>query len=63
MQKNSKLRSVVYLINFVSDHNRIHAADVLHVCYYLSTQSIPYFVSTPNEKNAKLVGMLILKIN
>ena len=25
----------------LSDHNKIHAADVLHACYYLTTQSVP----------------------
>ena len=26
-----------------ADHNRIHAADVLHAVYYMSTQQIPGF--------------------
>lgn len=25
----------------MADHNRVHAADVLHACYYLTTQKIP----------------------
>lgn len=24
-------------------HNRIHAADVLHACYYLTTSAVPHF--------------------
>jgi hypothetical protein len=42
------------------DHNRIHAADVMHVCYYLSTQQIPYFVPTQIENNAKSSGRFYL---
>lgn len=29
-----------------ADHNRIHAADVLHACYYLTTQAVPNCSST-----------------
>lgn len=35
----------MFFVN-LKDHNRIHAADVLHACHYLTTQSIPYFVNT-----------------
>ena len=28
---------------FVADHNKIHAADVLHGCWFLTTQEVPGF--------------------
>ena len=31
------------LLLVISDHNRVHATDVLHGVYYLSTQPIPGF--------------------
>uniref|UniRef100_A0A7E4W9Q7 Phosphodiesterase n=1 Tax=Panagrellus redivivus TaxID=6233 RepID=A0A7E4W9Q7_PANRE len=33
-------------------HNRIHAADVLHACYYLTVHPVkPYYVSAANQKH------------
>jgi cGMP-inhibited 3',5'-cyclic phosphodiesterase A len=31
----------LHLLIFKKDHNKIHAADVLHACYYFSTQAVP----------------------
>lgn len=33
----------IFFFLFISDHNRIHATDVLHGVYYLTTQPIPGF--------------------
>ncbi len=46
----------ILLFFFASDHNRIHAADVLHACYYLTTQSVPYFVPIELENAVNLNG-------
>lgn len=32
-----------------SDHNRIHATDVLHAVWYLTTQSVPGLPTLPTE--------------
>ncbi len=44
------------IVFYSIDHNRIHAADILHACYYLTTQPIPYFVQTPIENNTNYNG-------
>lgn len=33
----------------LSDHNRVHATDVLHGVYYLTTQPIPGFTQVHNS--------------
>lgn len=33
----------------LSDHNRMHAADVLHGVYYLTSQPIPGFTQIPSD--------------
>ena len=40
---------LVYYILYVTDHNRVHATDVLHGVYYLSTQPIPGFTQVNPE--------------
>lgn len=41
---------VRFLVALLTDHNRIHATDVLHGVFYLTTQPIPGFtqVNTSN---------------
>ena len=38
---------------FLIDHNRIHAADVLHGVYYLTQQKIPGFNHNPSRDENK----------
>lgn len=42
---DSLVSKEIFMVNFVflTDHNRIHATDVLHGVYYLTTQPIPGF--------------------
>ena len=42
----------------VSDHNRIHAADVLHGVYYLSTQLIPGLNNLDLSGEARSFGIV-----
>ena len=34
----------------VSDHNRVHAADVLHAVYWLTTQPVPGLKQVPQAQ-------------
>ena len=43
-----------------TDHNRIHAADVLHAVFYLTTQQVPFF--TPADIDQDLNGKFIIFI-
>jgi len=49
------------LLNFIIDHNKIHAADVLHACYYLTTQPVPGFAQ--NDINLKGINLNNLAVN
>jgi hypothetical protein len=43
------------MVNSIIDHNKIHAADVLHACYYLTTQPVPGFAQ--NDINLKGINL------
>jgi hypothetical protein len=57
----------------VTDHNRVHASDVLHGVYYLTTQPIPGFTQintvdalTPHSSSSEsgtLIGCLNVEIS
>jgi cGMP-inhibited 3',5'-cyclic phosphodiesterase A len=34
--------------NLISDHNKIHAADVMHACYFFISQGVPNFIELPS---------------
>lgn len=46
-------------ILFSSDHNRIHATDVLHAVWYLTTQSVPGLPSLLTENGIHTGGFLL----
>ena len=43
MCSHYKYNKLTMCSHFFSDHNRVHATDVLHGVYYLTTQPIPGF--------------------
>lgn len=49
-----------YVINsvFFLDHNRIHAADVLHGCYYLTCHPVRAFLGAPSTPPESPVPVL-----
>lgn len=47
--EDSVLQSLKSLIVSLLDHNRVHAADVLHAVWYLTTRPIPGFQQIHNE--------------
>lgn len=44
-------------MNSKLDHNRIHAADVLHACYYLTTQAVPNCMHTNKSVSHALMKL------
>ena len=41
----------------ISDHNRIHAADVLHGCYYLTCHPVKAFLGRPSSPELPFPGL------
>lgn len=51
---SSSVRLYFCLMLLFSDHNRIHAADVLHAVFYITTQPIPGFMQVTVDEEHPL---------